>query len=155
MPVRFGQVNLVARNWRRLAGFYQEVFGCVPIPPERDLGAEALESGTGITGARLKGIHLRLPGFGPDGPTLEIFTYGLNDVLAPGMPNRTGFGHIAFQVSDIVAAKQRVLAAGGVEHGAVVTTRAGNREVSWIYMRDPEGNLIEMQRWAVAGRGTE
>lgn len=145
---RFGHVNLIAADWRRLAAFYQNVFGCVPVPPERDLAGAALEQGTGIEGARLAGIHLRLPGHGDAGPTLEIFTYGLNDPLAPGMPNRTGFGHIAFIVPDVEAARVAVLSAGGTEHGAVVTTKAGARSVTWVYLRDPEGNLIELQSWS-------
>ena len=148
MGTRFGHVNLIARDWRRLAEFYREVFGCMPVPPERDLSGEALERGTGIPGARLQGMHLRLPGFGDDGPTLEVFSYAMNDALAPGLPNRTGFGHIAFQVDDIEDTVRRVLAAGGSAHGQLVTTRAGARQVSWIYLRDPEGNLMELQRWS-------
>jgi catechol 2,3-dioxygenase-like lactoylglutathione lyase family enzyme len=149
MPItaRFGHTNIIAADWRKLAGFYQTVFGCVPVPPERNLGGEALERGTGIPHATLGGVHLRLPGHGANGPTLEIFTYGMNDALGPGMPNRTGFGHIAFIVPEVEAARQAVLAAGGSEHGALVTTSAGARKVSWIYMRDPEGNLLELQAW--------
>lgn len=142
---RFGHTNIIAADWRRLASFYESVFGCAPVPPERDLAGEALEQGTGISGARLAGIHLRLPGHGDNGPTLEIFTYGLNDVVAPGMPNRTGFGHIAFIVPDLAAARRAVLQAGGSEHGAPVTTKAGDRTIAWIYLRDPEGNLLELQ----------
>ena len=33
---RFGHVNVIARDWRRLADFYAEVFGCELVPPERD-----------------------------------------------------------------------------------------------------------------------
>ena len=28
---RYGHTNLVANDWRALAKFYQEVFGCVPV----------------------------------------------------------------------------------------------------------------------------
>lgn len=147
-PARFGHVNLIAADWRRLAKFYQLVFGCAVVPPERNLAGEALEQGTGLIDAKLSGVHLRLPGHGDDGPTLEIFSYQLNDVLAPGMPNRTGFGHIAFIVPDVEAARAAVLRAGGSEHGAVVTTAAGARRVTWVYLRDPEGNLIELQSWS-------
>lgn len=148
IAAKFGHVNLIATDWRRLADFYQNVFGCVPVPPERDLQGEALERGTGIENARLKGIHLRLPGQGDNGPTLEIFSYELNDVLAPGLPNRTGYGHIAFIVPDVAAAKDAVLGAGGSDHGEIVTTQAGSRKVTWVYVRDPEGNLIELQSWS-------
>jgi hypothetical protein len=32
---RFAHTNLVADDWRQLASFYEEVFGCIPLPPER------------------------------------------------------------------------------------------------------------------------
>jgi catechol 2,3-dioxygenase-like lactoylglutathione lyase family enzyme len=145
---KYGHTNLIAADWRRLAAFYESVFGCMPVPPERDLGGAALERGTGIANARLTGVHLRLPGHGVNGPTLEIFTYNLNDAVGAGMPNRTGFGHIAFIVPDVAPAREAVLQAGGSDHGAIVTTQAGQRSVTWVYMRDLEGNLIELQAWS-------
>jgi catechol-2,3-dioxygenase len=36
IEARFGHVNLVARDWRRLADFYTRVLGCEFVPPERD-----------------------------------------------------------------------------------------------------------------------
>jgi hypothetical protein len=73
IAAKYVHTNLIAEDWRALADFYQRVFGCVPVPPERDFQGEALEAGTGIPGAHLRGVHLRLPGWGEDGPTLEIF----------------------------------------------------------------------------------
>src|SRR6185312_4186764 len=73
---RYVHTNVVARDWRALARFYQEVFGCRPVGPERHLSGAELEAGTGIAGARIDGVHLRLPGGGDAGPTLEIFEYG-------------------------------------------------------------------------------
>ncbi|MBA4136493.1 MAG: glyoxalase [Opitutus sp.] len=148
LAAKFGHTNLIAADWRRLAKFYEDVFGCVPTGTPRELSGAALEKGTGVENAALSGVHLRLPGGGDNGPTLEIFSYTLNDVLGPGMPNRTGFGHIAFVVPDVAAAKQAVLDAGGSEHGAIVTTLAGTRRVTWVYVRDPEGNLVELQSWS-------
>ena len=40
MPTKYAHTNLVAKDWRRPAAFYREVFGCVPVPPERDLCGE-------------------------------------------------------------------------------------------------------------------
>ena len=73
--VKYAHTNLVARDYQSLARFYQEVFGCRPVPPERDYAGPALEAGTALPGASLKGIHLRLPGMPDAGPTLEIFEY--------------------------------------------------------------------------------
>src|SRR5678815_5648625 len=30
--VRYVHTNLIARDWRALARFYEDVFGCVPVP---------------------------------------------------------------------------------------------------------------------------
>jgi predicted enzyme related to lactoylglutathione lyase len=149
MPVaaRYVHTNLIARDWRRLASFYESVFGCIPLPPERNLSGTALESGTRVPGAALRGVHLRLPGQGDDGPTLEIFTYNtLANCDAPAA-NRPGFGHIAFTVPDVAAARDAVISAGGRPYGEIVTTPAGERTVTWAYVLDPEGNLVELQRW--------
>ena len=72
---RYIHTNLIARDWRALAAFYRSVFGCVDVPPERDFAGHEVEAGTGVPGAALRGMHMRLPGYGADGPTLEIFNY--------------------------------------------------------------------------------
>lgn len=72
---KYVHTNLIARDWRALSRFYQEVFGCTPVLPERNLSGPDLEAGTGVPGAHLQGMHLRLPGHGAAGPTLEIFQY--------------------------------------------------------------------------------
>lgn len=72
--VRFGHTNLIARDWRQLARFYIQLFGCTLVPPERNYSGPNLERGTGIPGAALTGAHLRLPGCGEQGPTLEAGT---------------------------------------------------------------------------------
>ena len=39
---RYVHTNLIARDWRRLAAFYESVLGCVPVHPEREPGMEKL-----------------------------------------------------------------------------------------------------------------
>ena len=65
---KYGHTNLIAKDWRSLARFYQEQFGCIPVPPER----------------RFKGT---------------------------------------------------------------LTTATGSN-VTWVYVTDPEGNVIELQSWS-------
>jgi catechol 2,3-dioxygenase-like lactoylglutathione lyase family enzyme len=150
---RFGHTNLIATDWRRLARFYTDLFGCVLVPPERNYSGSALERGTGIPGAALQGAHLRLPGFGDQGPTLEIFTYSASPERHAPAPNVLGFGHIAFQVDSVVDARAQVLAAGGSGVGEVVTsTTSAGTKVTWCYVTDPEGNIIELQSWNPSGR---
>lgn len=151
---RFVHTNLIARDWQGLAGFYESVFGCVPVQPERDLSGPAIEAGTGVPGARITGMHLRLPGAGADGPTIEIFSYSrLAHGPAPAV-NRPGFAHIAFAVASVADAREDVLAAGGKAVGEVVTTAlpTGAR-VTWCYVTDPEGNIVELQAWSSPGLG--
>jgi catechol 2,3-dioxygenase-like lactoylglutathione lyase family enzyme len=146
---RFGHVNVIADNWQALARFYAEVFGCVPVPPERDYSGRDLEAGTGVVGAVLRGMHLRLPGLGDAGPTLEIYQFGHNEPSPPAVANRRGFGHIAFAVDDVGGARRRVLGAGGRSIGEVVTLQTSDgRRVTWCYVTDPEGNIIELQSWS-------
>ena len=143
---RLRPCNSDARDWRRLAAFYEDVFGCVRVLPERDLAGESVERGSGIPGARIRGVHLRLPGFGDEGPTLEVFQYAeIVEASAPAA-NRAGFGHIAFAVDDVTAAREAVLAAGGAAVGTVeVVVVPGAGRITWTYARDPEGNIIELQ----------
>jgi len=147
--VRFGHVNIVAADWRRLVAFYSAVFGCEAVPPERDYAGPDLERGTGVAGAALRGAHLRLPGQGPDGPTLEIYQYSRASKRPPTAANLPGFAHIAFAVEDVEAARRAVLAAGGGAVGDIVTlTAADGRRVTWCYVTDPEGNIVELQSWS-------
>jgi catechol 2,3-dioxygenase-like lactoylglutathione lyase family enzyme len=146
---KYSHTNLIARDWRKLAEFYQQVFGCVPVPPERDFHGEALEAGTNLKGAHLQGIHLRLPGYGVDGPTLEIFSYEPEQGSLNPAANRPGYGHVAFQVEEVASACQAVFASGGSPFGEIVTlTIATGAMVTWCYVQDPEGNLIEVQSWS-------
>jgi len=144
----YAHTNLIARDWRRLAAFYKTALGCLPVA-ERDLAGEWLERGSGVPRARIRGVHLRLPGYGDTGPTLEIFQYS-EVVEAPVPPaNRVGFGHIAFMVADVAVARQAVLAAGGSALGTVESVAIpGGPTVTWTYVRDPEGNIIELQHRA-------
>lgn len=146
---RYGHTNLIARDWRRLAAFYEKLFGCQVVPPERDYAGPTLEAGTGVAGATVRGVHLRLPGYGPDGPTLEIYSYSVEAGGPPAAVNRPGFAHIAFQVDSVEEARQEVLAAGGRALGEIVTlTTATKARVTWCYVTDPEGNIVELQSWA-------
>ena len=149
MQAKYVHTNLIARDWKKLASFYTDVFGCILVPPERDYQGDALDAGTGLQGAHLTGAHLRLPGYDETGPTLEIYHYDqLSDAQAPAV-NQPGFGHIAFEVNDVTEARQLVEANGGGAVGEIVTltTKAGTK-VTWCYMTDPEGNIIELQSWS-------
>jgi predicted enzyme related to lactoylglutathione lyase len=150
MATRYAHTNLIAHDWERLAAFYIRVFECERVEPRRDQKGEWLDRGSGVKNAHIRGQHLRLPGFAGAGPapTLEIYQY--DEVLQQTLPvaNRAGFGHLAFAVDDVEATPRAVVDAGGSSHGSVAkTTVHGVGELTFTYVRDPEGNLIELQSW--------
>ena len=146
--MRYAHTNVVARDWQALARFYIDVLGCEPVSSERDHGGPLYEALTGMPGARASGRHLRLPGHGATGPTLEIFRFAdLADGPAPRL-NRPGLAHLAFEVDDVEASRRQVLAHGGGQVGELVTLDiAGAGRLTLVYMTDPEGNIVELQRW--------
>jgi catechol 2,3-dioxygenase-like lactoylglutathione lyase family enzyme len=102
-----------------------------------------LDQLTSLQNAHLGGVHLRLPGYGDNGPTPEIFSY--NQLVEPQLPsaNQCGFGHIAFAVDDVDEALHAVIAAGGSTVGNIVTTEVDRVGVLRIvYARDPERNML-------------
>ena len=148
MKTKYKYTNIVSRNWQALAGFYETVFGCVRVPPERHLSGAWLEKGTGVPGARFSGVHLRLPGHGENGPTLEIYQYGKNEPKPPPAANREGFAHIAFEVEDVEQATAKVLQHGGSRVGEIVSSPVEEVGLlTFVYLADPEGNMIELQAW--------
>jgi predicted enzyme related to lactoylglutathione lyase len=151
MPIRakYVHTNLIARDWKRLVRFYSEVFGCEPQVPERNMSGAWLDQLTSLRNAHLAGVHLRLPGYGDDGPTLEIFGYDQLVESELSAANRCGFGHVAFAVDDVDKALQVVIAAGGGAVGNIATTEVdGAGALRVVYARDPEGNIVELQKWS-------
>ena len=148
MPTRYTHTNVVARDWRRLAAFYQQVFGCVPLQPERHLTEPWVAAATRVAQAEIHGQHLRLPGHGETGPTLEIFEYNVFAAGSVPAVNRPGLAHLAFAVEAVEAMRAMVLAAGGGVVGEVITTQIPQAgRIMLAYVTDPEGNVIELQRW--------
>ncbi|MGB3589887.1 MAG: VOC family protein, partial [Tunicatimonas sp.] len=122
---------------------------CIPVPPVRSQSAKWLAEGTGLPNASLEGVHLRLPGYGNNGPTLEIYQYRqMEDKPAPAV-NRQGLGHLAFLVDDVLSIKEKILQHGGSELGKVTEADvAGVGRLTFIYMTDSEGNILEIQNWS-------
>ena len=145
----YRHTNIIATDWKMLSRFYQDVFGCTPVPPQRDQSGQWLEDGTGVKNAALKGEHLLLPGFSKGGPTLEIYSYSEMLEKHEAKSNRKGFGHIAFEVEDVKIATDEVVQAGGKLYGKVVSREVpGAGTITFTYVLDPEDNLIELQSWS-------
>ncbi len=146
--MRFAHTNIAAKNWKTLADFYINVFDCKIKPPERHLSGDWLDKATGLTKAKLAGVHLLLPGHGDNAPTLEIFTYENTHETDLIMANYTGFAHIAFEVEDVDATLENALKHGAKLLGEVVEKKVeGVGLLKFTYFRDPEGNIVEIQSW--------
>lgn len=148
MNAKFVHTNLVAKNLYILTSFYIKVFGCKQVVSEQNYSDKWVADSTGVPDAAIKVVHLRLPGHGDNGPTLEIIQYDKQLERQRTAANRPGFGHIAFAVDDVEAARDAVIAAGGGPVGDIVTVDLpGRGKLTEVYVADPEGNIIELQKW--------
>jgi predicted enzyme related to lactoylglutathione lyase len=146
--IRYVHTNLVARNWKGLVEFYVAAFGCKIKPPERNIKGDWIDSLTTIRRAHIQGTHLYLPGYGKDGPTLEVFQYSPSVRSKLSKVNIPGFAHIAFSVTDVERILSKVEKHGGSRVGQVVSAVIeGVGALNVVYARDPEGNIIEIQKW--------
>ena len=146
--MKYVHTNIAARDWKLLADFYTKVFGCRIKPPERSYSGKWLDRATGLSGACLEGAHLILPGYGEDGPTLEIYTYKEMADTGGTMANHQGFTHIAFEVGDVRQTFDLALKHGGRMLGEVTEKAVpGIGTLVFVYFKDPEGNIIEIQSW--------
>jgi predicted enzyme related to lactoylglutathione lyase len=147
--MRYAHTNIAAKDWKFLSVFYIQVFGCRIKSPERNLTGAWLDNATGLKGAHLEGVHLNLPGYGDNAPTLEIFTYKEMEENSPIMANHIGFTHIAFEVDDVDQTLKLALEHGGEMLGQITEkTIDGVGQLKFVYFRDPEGNIIEIQSWS-------
>jgi len=146
--MRFAHTNIAARDWKKLSQFYIDVFECKVKPPERDLKGEWLDRAIGVKNARQMGVHLSLPGY-DNPPTLEIFSYEKFIDTAPMMANQIGFTHIAFEVEDVDEILEKALNHGATMLGEVIENEVkGVGMLKFTYLRDIEGNIIEIQSWS-------
>ncbi|MCG8483116.1 MAG: VOC family protein [Clostridia bacterium] len=148
VKAKYAHTNINAADWKKLSRFYQKVFDCKPVYPQRDLQGEWIEKVTDIDGVHIEGIHLALPGYEAGGPTLEIFSYNKPNQVGPLNINEYGFAHIAFEVEDVEKAFKNLLDEGGSAVGEMVTRHyPGVGILTLIYAKDPEGNIVELQKW--------
>lgn len=117
-------VSFPVRDLDRSVRFYEDVLGLVPLPRPNLPFPGAWLGGDGIQ------VHLIVP---PDGAPLGNPPPSLNPLA----------GHVAFAIADYDAVV-RALHAAGVE-----TLEAGS-EIGQLWVRDPDGHLIELIRTAAS-----
>ncbi|WP_231459940.1 MULTISPECIES: VOC family protein [unclassified Pedobacter] len=149
MNIKYAHTNIITKDWKELARFYETVFNCIAVPPLRNYQGEWLEKGTGVINANLQGVQLRLPGYGDNGPILEIYQYSEIINAERHLANQKGFGHIAFKVEDIAGVLAIALNNGASKIGELSEHHFDNIGVlRFIYIADPDGNIIELLNWS-------
>lgn len=149
MEFRYVHTNIIAKDWKKVSQFYQKVFHCRPLPDgSRDIKGEWIDRMTSVPSVHIQGEHLLLPGYSEDHPTLEIFSYSQEDNNSLKRINQPGFAHIAFEVDDVREVLREVLLEGGGQVGDVVEAMyPHNIKATFVYAKDIEGNIIELQSW--------
>ena len=146
--MKYVHTNIISKDWRKLVEFYTQTFDCKIIPPIRQQSGSWLSQGTGVKNAKLRGAHLLLPGHGENGPTLEIYEYAEIVPQEPIVPNQRGLGHLAFEVDNVAVIVAKLKQYGGSTFGQITSrTIEGVGIITFVYARDPDGNLIEVQHW--------
>ena len=149
MTIKYGHTNIITEDWKRLAGFYESVFGCIQVPPQRDHKGPWLDKGTGVSNAHIEGVHLRLPGQEVNGATLEIYQYSETVAREKSLPNKLGYGHLAFQTDKLPELLELALKNGGSKIGELSEHYVeGAGLLKFLYISDPDGNIIEIQNWS-------
>lgn len=143
MSVRFDQVKFLVRDPQALADFYEQALGCETVVPLLNVEDEAVARVLGVPDADVALTVLRLPGRGEHGPVLEL--YSVSGDRPDDWHYQPGQGQLAFEVDDLESAMGRVGGAGGNKLGDVVEWQAPSGATArFVYMRDPEGNIIDL-----------
>lgn len=100
-----------------------------------------VEGFTGVPGATLKIAHVF--GHGAHLEFIEFASAGLPPVPVPTQQPLNA--HVCFKVADLQAVHDAILAGGGGNVGQITTiTEGGIAGSKGLYMRDPNGILIEL-----------
>lgn len=133
MPIPFSlqdidHVVLRARDIARMIAFYRDVLGCAVDREREDLGLYQLRAGRSLIDlVDVKGKLGRAGGAAPgaDGRNMDHFC-------------------LAIEPFDETALRAH-LAAHGVEMGEVATRYGAQGSGPSVYIRDPEGNTVELK----------
>ncbi|MFN4100192.1 MAG: VOC family protein [Pararhodobacter sp.] len=137
-------ISVCARDAEGLATFYGEALGCIPRRPRRVLAGERVWRGNGLPDVEISSVWLGLPG--RDAPFLEILEYSVTAEGRQAAVNAPGYNHLSFAVADIHATCASILRAGGQIQGEITDFGTEGAPHLIVYMRDSEGNLLELEQ---------
>ncbi|MFD1716092.1 VOC family protein [Amnibacterium flavum] len=107
----------------------------------------------GVEDAVLEVAQFRVPGASDGISThmLELIQYvtgAIQSSEAAPPVNRVGAAHVAFVVTDLGLLHRQMLTAGAqFVNSPVIVTEGANRGASACYLRDPDGNVLELMQF--------
>jgi catechol 2,3-dioxygenase-like lactoylglutathione lyase family enzyme len=137
-------VSVTARDASALSEFYREEFGYVVRRSPKLLSGVKVSRDNGLPNSNIYAIWLELPD--DQGPFLEIMEFKETVERQPSAINETGYAHLAFEVLNLQDSIDRVLRLGGWLQGEVTNFGTQEEPHLIIYVRDPEGNVLELEQ---------
>jgi len=134
--------GLTVSDFEKAVRWYHERFGFLLVSEEilEPAATKALFPLYKVEGAKVRMGFLRAPG----GSVLEIFQFqpALSRGAAGNHPtwNAPGFTHFALNVSGLAGWVKRLEA----ENVEFVTKPSKTGKVDWVFLKDPDGNLVEL-----------
>ena len=134
--------GLTVSDLERSLHFWRDAMGMEELFQQEKEGGY-LEAIVREPGAHVRMAHLA---FGGEGPRIELFQY-----LAPSggqhlsRPADQGFVHVCIACEDLDERMKRLVAAGGTPFSEPVVIDTGvNRGGRGVYLRDPDGHVVEL-----------
>lgn len=141
MILGFGHPAIVVSDLERAVAFYCQAFGFRPFGSNNESwsGNAHIDAAIGVPGSQVQGRMLA-----GHNCFLELFTFITPESDGPAPadfgPNHLGLRHLCFYVDNLELEYDRLLSLGASAQGSL-QMRHG---ISAVYLRDPEGNLIEI-----------
>jgi catechol 2,3-dioxygenase-like lactoylglutathione lyase family enzyme len=134
--------GLTVSDLERSLHFWRDAMGMEVLFQQEKAGGY-LEAIVREPGAHVRMAHLA---FGGEGPRIELFQY-----LAPSggqhlsRPADQGFAHVCVACEDLDERMKRLVDAGGTPFSEPVVIDTGvNRGGRGVYLRDPDGHVVEL-----------
>ena len=141
--------GLTVSDLDRSLAFWRDALGMEVVMQQEKQGGY-LEAIVCEHGAHVHMAHLA---FEPDGPRIELFQY-----LAPSggkaelRPADVGFSHVCVLCDDVEVLLARLVEAGGRPFTDVIEVDTGaNAGGRCVYLRDPDGHVVELFAKASVG----
>jgi len=143
---RFRHVAIVVEDLDRMVEFYTGVLG-LKLKRNFEIESEEFRTGIGIKDAKARGAHLMVPDSNVE---IELFQFTNSQSVKErtSIANMIGYRHMAFIVDDLEKAVE-ILKGNGVEFFSepiTVNEPESVRGFRFVYFRDPEGNIIELNK---------